>query len=91
MALDPLTSNMTVSSFYGTFPTNFIANKATNALSIAVAGNFQQVLNILISIPVFHLDISRINAVGVLLTLIGGVMYSKIVRDSKRLRPLNHQ
>ncbi|KAI9189053.1 hypothetical protein H9P43_000480 [Blastocladiella emersonii ATCC 22665] len=57
---------------------SFTANKKTGALTICVAANVKQVLSVLIAISMFHLEISTVNGMGIVITLLGGALYSFI-------------
>ncbi|TPX68412.1 hypothetical protein SpCBS45565_g03109 [Spizellomyces sp. 'palustris'] len=52
------------------------ANKKTNALTMGVAGNVKQVLSIILSVTIFNLEITSMNALGILMTLFGGAWYT---------------
>jgi hypothetical protein len=43
---------------------------------MGVAGNVKQVLSIVLSISIFNLLITSMNAIGILLTLMGGAIYT---------------
>ncbi|ORX90425.1 TPT-domain-containing protein [Basidiobolus meristosporus CBS 931.73] len=55
---------------------SFTANKKTSALTMTVAGNVKQVLSIVLAVTIFNLDISAMNGIGIVLTLLGGVWYT---------------
>ncbi|KAK9661396.1 hypothetical protein K7432_018193 [Basidiobolus ranarum] len=55
---------------------SFTANKKTSALTMTVAGNVKQVLSIVLAVTIFNLDISAMNGIGILLTLLGGGWYT---------------
>ncbi|THH10116.1 hypothetical protein EW145_g1552 [Phellinidium pouzarii] len=65
---------------------SFTANKKVGALSITVAANVKQVLTVLIAVFLFDLTITPINAVGILLTLIGGAWYASVEYREKQRR-----
>ncbi|RUO95909.1 triose-phosphate transporter family-domain-containing protein, partial [Jimgerdemannia flammicorona] len=56
---------------------SFTANKKTSALTMTVAANVKQVLSIVLAVIIFHLNITIMNAAGIMLTLIGGVCFGK--------------
>ncbi|KAK9702067.1 hypothetical protein K7432_011424 [Basidiobolus ranarum] len=62
---------------------SFTANKKTSALTMTVAGNVKQVLSIVLAVTIFNLDISAMNGVGILLTLLGGCWYTYIEYKEK--------
>lgn len=47
-------------------------------------GNVKQVLTILFAVTLFDLTITRMNALGILLTLLGGVWYAVVDYQEKR-------
>ncbi|ORY05238.1 TPT-domain-containing protein [Basidiobolus meristosporus CBS 931.73] len=57
---------------------SFTANKKTSALTMTVAGNVKQVLSIAFAFLIFNLEISAMNAIGIALTLVGGIWYTSI-------------
>ncbi|KAL1919175.1 uncharacterized protein VTP21DRAFT_2557 [Calcarisporiella thermophila] len=63
---------------------SFTANKKTSALTMTVAGNVKQVLTIVLAVVIFHLNITLMNALGILLTLVGGAWYTKIELAEKQ-------
>ena len=54
---------------------SFTANGKTSALTMTVAANVKQVLVIGLSIVVFAVPVTLLNATGVLITLAGGALY----------------
>ncbi|KAL1914528.1 uncharacterized protein VTP21DRAFT_8242 [Calcarisporiella thermophila] len=67
---------------------SFTANKRTSALTMTVAGNVKQVLTIVIAVVIFHINITFMNAIGILLTLVGGAWYTKIELAEKQGKPV---
>ncbi|KXN85609.1 Triose phosphate/phosphate translocator, chloroplastic [Leucoagaricus sp. SymC.cos] len=65
---------------------SFHANRKVGALGISVAANVKQVLTILSSVVLFNLTITRMNAFGILLTLIGGAWYARVDLRESSLR-----
>ncbi|KAG6883517.1 hypothetical protein C0993_005720 [Termitomyces sp. T159_Od127] len=63
---------------------SFSTNRKVGALSMTVAANVKQVLTILCAVAMFNLTITPTNAVGILLTLIGGAMYTSVELREKR-------
>ncbi|KAI9712175.1 MAG: UAA transporter [Chrysothrix sp. TS-e1954] len=58
-------------------------NKAAGALTLTVAGNVKQCLTILLGIICFNVPVYLANGIGMLVTLIGGAIYSKVELDSR--------
>ncbi|KAJ7870367.1 TPT-domain-containing protein [Mycena leptocephala] len=54
------------------------ANRRVGALGMTVAANVKQVLTIVCTVVIFNLTITVLNAVGIVLTLVGGVWYAWI-------------
>ena len=50
------------------------------------AGNIKQVLTILFAVTIFDLTISKMNALGILLTLLGGAWYAMVDYHEKSNR-----
>ncbi|KAG5335038.1 hypothetical protein C0989_002405 [Termitomyces sp. Mn162] len=63
---------------------SFSANRKVGALSMTVAANVKQVLTILCAVAMFNLNITPMNAVGILLTLLGGAIYTSVELKEKR-------
>ncbi|KAK7042465.1 TPT domain-containing protein [Favolaschia claudopus] len=63
---------------FGLNVVSFSANRRVGALSMTVAANVKQVLTIVCAVVIFNLNISALNAVGILLTLVGGAWYAWI-------------
>ncbi|KAF9029528.1 TPT-domain-containing protein [Hymenopellis radicata] len=57
---------------------SFTANRQVGALGMTVAANVKQVLTIVLAVLIFDLSISFTNAIGILLTLAGGVWYAYV-------------
>ncbi|KAK9693235.1 hypothetical protein K7432_014012 [Basidiobolus ranarum] len=72
---------------------SFTANKKTSALTMTVAGNVKQVLSIAFAFLIFNLEISAMNAIGIMLTLIGGIWYTVIEyrRQEHNVKPKDMQ
>lgn len=68
---------------------SFTANKKTSALTMTVAANVKQVLTIVLAVFLFHLTITPLNSIGILLTLIGGAWYARIEMLEKSNRAKN--
>ena len=58
-------------------------NKLAGALTMTVCANLKQCLTVLLGIAVFHTRVSLLNGCGMLITLIGASIYSKVELDSK--------
>lgn len=48
--------------------------------------NVKQVLSIVLAVVIFNLSISGMNALGILLTLIGGAWYASVEYREKKAR-----
>lgn len=48
--------------------------------------NVKQVLSIVLAVVIFNLSISVMNALGILLTLVGGAWYASVQYREKRSR-----
>lgn len=62
---------------------NFSTNKLVSPLTITIAGNIKQVSTIVISIFLFNTQVSILNGMGILTTLIGGAYYSYVANDER--------
>ncbi|KAI7908091.1 triose-phosphate transporter family-domain-containing protein [Cokeromyces recurvatus] len=62
---------------------SFTANKKTSALTMTVAGNVKQVLSIVLAVIIFNLNITFMNLIGIVLTLLGGAWYSNVSQQEK--------
>ena len=69
---------------------SFTANKKAGALTMTVAANIKQVLTVLLSIAFWNLRIGLTNAVGIGMTLIGGVVYGHMSMGFKAAKDLEH-
>ncbi|KAJ3041105.1 UAA transporter [Rhizophlyctis rosea] len=63
---------------FGLNVVSFTTNKKTGALTICVAGNVKQVLSIVLAIIIFHTTVTSRNALGIVITLAGGALYSYV-------------
>lgn len=50
-----------------------------------VCGNLKQALTILLGILFFHVEVGWLNAVGMLITVVGAAYYSHVELNQKRL------
>eukprot|EP00835_Amoeboradix_gromovi_P005212 NODE_469_length_8093_cov_0.306230.p4 type:complete len:300 gc:universal NODE_469_length_8093_cov_0.306230:5195-6094(+) len=55
---------------------SFTANKLNGALTMTVFGNVKQIVTIILSVVIFSAIITPMNAIGIALTLFGGILYS---------------
>ncbi|KAF5384186.1 hypothetical protein D9615_003258 [Tricholomella constricta] len=63
---------------------SFSANRKVGALSMTVAANVKQVLTVLCAVVLFSLTITPMNAVGIVLTLVGGAVYAAVELKERR-------
>ncbi|KAF7366679.1 Kinase-like protein [Mycena sanguinolenta] len=63
---------------FGLNVVNFCASRRVEALSMSVAANVKQVLTIVFAVMIFKITITTLNAVGIVLTLVGGAWYAWI-------------
>ncbi|KAJ6588328.1 triose-phosphate transporter family-domain-containing protein [Mycena capillaripes] len=63
---------------FGLNVVSFSANRRVGALGMTVAANVKQVLTIACAVVIFNLTITTLNAVGIILTLVGGAWYAWI-------------
>ncbi|MCJ1380805.1 UAA transporter [Xylographa soralifera] len=61
---------------FGLNVVSFTTNKKVGALTMTVAANVKQIMTIVLSQILWHLDIGLINAIGIALTLAGGAFYA---------------
>lgn len=54
---------------------SFAVNKETSALAMTVAGNVKQAVSVGLAIIIFNTKLGVLNAIGILMTLIGGAWY----------------
>lgn len=52
-------------------------------LYLKLLANIKQVLTILLAVSVFDLTITKMNAAGIVLTLIGGALYARVELGEK--------
>ncbi|KAK9492217.1 triose-phosphate transporter family-domain-containing protein [Lipomyces doorenjongii] len=69
---------------FGLNVVSFTANKKTGALTMTVAANVKQILTIVLAIMFFHLAVTPMNAIGIILTLTGGAWYAKVELENKQ-------
>ena len=62
-------------------------NKLAGALTMTVCANLKQCLTVALGIAIFHTRVGLVNGCGMLITLIGAGMYSKVELDSKAKMP----
>eukprot|EP00834_Sanchytrium_tribonematis_P007670 NODE_732_length_4354_cov_0.742656.p2 type:complete len:316 gc:universal NODE_732_length_4354_cov_0.742656:3793-2846(-) len=62
---------------------SFTAMRKNGPLSCSVAGNVKQISTILLSVLLFHISLNVINGVGIIVTIIGGIIYSSVDYISK--------
>ncbi|GLB39894.1 putative triose-phosphate Transporter family protein [Lyophyllum shimeji] len=74
---------------FGLNVVSFTANRKVGALSMTVAGNVKQVLTILSAVVLFDLTITPMNAVGITLTLVGGVVYTAVELKERHERAIS--
>jgi hypothetical protein len=67
---------------------SFTANKKVGALTMTVAANVKQVLTVLLSIAFWNLQLGLTNAVGIGMTLTGGVLYGHTSMGYKAAKDL---
>ncbi|KZP22201.1 TPT-domain-containing protein [Athelia psychrophila] len=65
---------------------SFSACSRVGAVGMSVAGNVKQVLTILSAVGIFDLTITKTNAWGITLTLVGGAWYAVVEYREKRRR-----
>jgi drug/metabolite transporter (DMT)-like permease len=65
---------------------SFTANRAAGPLSMTVAANVKQVLSVFCAVVLFKLTITPTNALGILLTITGGMWYAVVEYQEKRGR-----
>ncbi len=63
--------------------TNFLANKHTSPLTMSVLGNVKQALIIGLSILLFHTQVLLMSSVGVVITMIGMMLYTYLTYKEK--------
>lgn len=65
---------------------SFTANRAAGPLSMTVAANVKQVLSVFCAVILFKLTITPTNALGIVLTITGGMWYAAVEYQEKRGR-----
>ncbi|KAI0357006.1 TPT-domain-containing protein [Trametes cingulata] len=68
---------------FGLNVVSFTANGKVGALNMTVAANVKQVLTIVLAVSVFDLTITRTNAIGIVITLLGGAWYAGVEYQAK--------
>jgi len=68
---------------------SFTTNKRVGALAMTVAGNVKQCLSVAAGVWVFRFEVGVLNAVGIVVALMGGAWYTWIeigekVKERKR-------
>ena len=63
---------------------SFSTNKMAGALTLTVSANLKQCMTILLGIALFHVEVSTLNGLGMLITVLGAAYYSKVELDSAR-------
>ncbi|KAL8832749.1 MAG: hypothetical protein Q9191_000086 [Dirinaria sp. TL-2023a] len=58
-------------------------NKLAGALTMTVCANLKQCLTVLLGILIFNVRVGVLNGYGMLITLVGAAVYSKVELDSK--------
>ena len=58
-------------------------NKLAGALTMTVCANLKQCLTVLLGILLFHTQVGKLNGYGMVVTLVGAGIYSKVELDSK--------
>ena len=62
---------------------SFYTNKLAGALTVTVCANVKQCLTILLGVVLFSVRVGLLNGVGMVVTLVGAAIYSKVELDSK--------
>ncbi|KAI0705474.1 triose-phosphate transporter family-domain-containing protein [Earliella scabrosa] len=68
---------------FGLNVVSFTANGRVGALNMTVAANVKQVLTILLAVAIFSLTITRANALGILVAILGGAWYAWVEYEEK--------
>ena len=62
---------------------SFYTNKLAGALTVTVCANVKQCLTILLGVVLFNVRVGLLNGIGMVVTLAGAALYSKVELDSK--------
>lgn len=63
---------------FGLNVASFEANKRSGALTMTIAANIKQVLTVVLSVAIWRVPVGAMNACGIVLTLLGGVLYGRV-------------
>lgn len=63
---------------------SFQTNKVAGALTMSVCGNLKQCFTILLGIVLFHVQVSAVNGVGMVIALGGAALYSKVELEMRK-------
>lgn len=69
---------------------SFTANRKTSPLTMTVAANLKQCLSIILGVWVFRLHVGFLNALGIVVALLGGAWYAKVELMEKTRVKLDH-
>ena len=61
---------------------SFHTNKLAGALTMAVCGNFKQCLTVMLGVLIFDVPVQLLNGAGMVITMLGAIIYSKAELDS---------
>ena len=62
---------------------SFYTNKLAGALTVTVCANLKQCLTVLLGIMLFNVQVGIWNGVGMMVTMVGAAIYSKVELESK--------
>ncbi|EME86852.1 uncharacterized protein MYCFIDRAFT_63221 [Pseudocercospora fijiensis CIRAD86] len=85
----PYFSIILATNAVGAFALNIVSfqtNKVAGALTICVCANLKQILTIVLGIVLFSVQMTLLNGVGMAITVVGGIWYSKVELDNKRAK-----